>query len=217
MSYLTIFEKTVARLQRCQIEATLTVGSTVVPADLAAFEDVVRISFPESLSRFYLQTGNGVSLQWDVAASDCHQPFCRLQFPALEHLRMLVDQLRMENECLATHNFWENQDPELARQHFSRQTTFFPVFAVNSDLICIESRPDGEGVVFHRHDWSVEKFGDSGVRLADSLDRFLIEWSSVGFVEPTNSWWPDVVARSSTQWAWDAFDFPRLEILSIPD
>lgn len=207
VDYRRIFEHTAERLERAGISVRLEFGPSVVPGDVEQLEKACGISFPVSLRQFYSEVGSGLTFRWFANRSDPAEPFCWLVVPTLDGLRQEIEYLRMLNECLDGHNFWESEAPELARQQYQRQLSFFPILRENVDLICIEPRAGSEAVVFFDHEWSFHKRGISGIRLADSLEGFWQAWSSVGFVEPTHYWWPGTISDGKVNWSREFFGF----------
>jgi hypothetical protein len=202
-----MFERTRARLEADGIPVCCDFGSAVAAADFSSFERKWAVSFPSSLRQFYQDVGDGLTFQWFLDCADPMQPFSSLVVPTLDVLQQELAYLRMLDECLAGYDFGRSQDPEVARQHYERQLSFFPFLRNNAELICIEPVASHERVVFHDHEWSFYESGDSGIRLADSLWEFWEGWSSVGFVEPKHLWWQRTVGTRGVVWSREHFGF----------
>jgi hypothetical protein len=207
VGYRRLFEHTRSRLERRGIEVALEFGSGVSANDFAPLEETWGLPIPWSLRQFYLETGNGLTFRWPVDRSAPSQPFCRLCVPNLAGLSKGIDYLRMQNESLASHDFWEPEEREAARHHYRRQLTYFPFLQENADLLCIEPADGAEVVVFHDHEWSLHTAGDSGIQLAGTLRQFWWGWSEVGFVEPKENWWPQTAGIGRTVWSQENFGF----------
>jgi hypothetical protein len=206
-SFAQLFEMAVARLGSVGIAAQLERGGPVTAQQIARYERDWATSIPQSIRQFYFDVGDGLEFRWFIDRLDALSPFCWLKVPQLSDLKGMIDYLHMLNDCLADHEFREARQPERAIRHYRRQLTFFPFLQDNADLMCVEVCGEREQVVFHDHEWSFHEDGDSGLILAPSLLEFWQGWSNVGFVQPTQLWWPGTIKGQATEWSIDRFGF----------
>lgn len=217
MQYLHLFDIVADYLRSRRAELRFERGPRITSSVLKRARAKSPIHIPDSMAEFYTEVGNGVIFAWSATGKGKHLPSGGLEIPKIQdHVLTTIDQVTWRTEWDDTEDYCLTKNPALAKKTALKMRKWMPIFSEgNGDRFCLDTSLDPAPVVWDQHDWFDGGTGKNGHRFATSLKKFFSSWAQVCFQPPRNSYWPNVLTRTSVNWNSSHFD-PNYRLPSKP-